>query len=243
MNPILKFLTEMDARALRALWVSAALFGLAASVLAVGVLVIDRAWLSETLSSWLRLLRDAWWAPGVVTGLFTTLAFVGAPQFLLIAATVAVFGPGEGIVLSWVATMISASVGFLLGRIAGAEALQRLGGDLVKRIAGVVKEQGFLATIIVRIVPSGPFILVNMALGASGMRTSWFVGGTGVGSLPKILIIGFAGQSVTQIFSGENLMAIGFLAAAAVVWLVMVFVVRPMLRRARGGVASDGPPG
>lgn len=229
MSKIWRFFTEMDARAARALWVSTLLFGLAGIILAAGIFFLDvnQGFVADVL----KQLRGAWWAPAAVTGVFTVLAFIGAPQIVLIAATVAVFGPSEGIVLSWIATMISALVGFFLGRAAGAKTLSRLGGGLVQRIADTVKDNGFLAALVIRLVPSGPFILVNMALGASGMRASWFAGGTGVGIVPKIVLIAFAGHGLGEMFSGQNAGALVFLAAAAIVWLVIVFVVRPIVRK------------
>lgn len=222
----------MDARAARALWVSTVLFGAAGIILTLGIVYLDinEGWVAEIL----RTLRGAWWAPGAVTGVFTVLAFFGAPQIALIAATVAVFGPAEGIVLSWAATMISAAVGFVIGRATGAQTLARFGGDFVARIAQTVKDNGFLSALIIRLVPSGPFIMVNMALGATGMRASWFFGGTGLGIVPKIVLVAFAGHGLGEMFQGRNLGALAFLAGAAIVWLVIVFVVRPMVRRGRG---------
>lgn len=227
----------MDARAARALWVSMALFGAAAAILAVGVLFVDVN--QGAVADLLRVLRNAWWAPAAVTGVFTVLAFVGAPQIALIAATVAVFGPAEGIVLSWIATMISASVGFYLGRAAGKGPLERLGGAFVQRMAAAVKENGFLAALVIRLVPSGPFIMVNMALGATGMRSAWFFGGTGVGIVPKILLVAFAGHGVNELFTQQNAGAVIFLAGAAALWLILVFVVRPLLRRGRADASQD----
>lgn len=231
MKAFLRFFTEMDVRAARALWISTILFGAAGLILAGGVAFLDVD--QGVVADALRGLRDAWWAPVAVTLVFMVLAFIGAPQIALIAATVAVFGPAEGIMLSWLATMISAAVGFFIGRAAGVEALKRFGGGLVNRIVDTVADNGFLAALIIRMVPSGPFIMVNMALGATGMRASWFFGGTGAGIVPKIVLVAFAGHGITQLFSRENLGALVFLGAAAAVWLIIVFVVRPMLRKGR----------
>lgn len=240
MDRIWKFFTEMDSKTARTLWVSTALFGAASFVLIFGATFID---VNEgALASFLRSLRSAWWAPVVVTGIFTVLAFIGAPQIVLIAATVAVFGPAEGIVLSWIATMISAGVGFYLGRYGGRRALERLGGDLLQRIKDAVRDNGFLAALIIRLVPSGPFILVNMALGATGMRSTWYFGGSGVGIVPKIVVVAFAGHGATELFSKDNIGAVAFLAAAAAAWLVMTFWVRPLLQRRKRANGEDQLP-
>jgi uncharacterized membrane protein YdjX (TVP38/TMEM64 family) len=231
------FLTEMDARTARALWVSVGLFVAATFVLVVGsaYVEVDQGAVTELLHA----LRASWWSPAVVTGVFTVLAFIGAPQIMLIAATVAVFGSGLGIVLSWIATMISAAVGFYMGRYGGQGAINRLGGDFLMRMRAMVTKNGFLAAGIIRLVPSGPFIMVNMALGALGVRPAWYFGGTGLGIIPKIIVVALAGHGMDELFSGDNLWALGFLAAAAAGWLVIVFIVRPRLRKQAEPNGSD----
>lgn len=231
MDRLIRFFTEMDARAL---WVSSLLLGAAGVILAAGIFFIDIQ--QGAVAEFLASLRGAWWAPIAVTATFTVLAFVGAPQIALIAATVAVFGPAEGIILSWIATMTSAGVGFGLGRAGGGAMLERIGEGLVRRLRDAVARNGFLAALIIRLVPSGPFIMVNMGLGATGMRASWFFGGTGVGIVPKIVLVAFAGHGIGELFRQENVSALLFLAAAVAVWLLIVFVVRPMLTRERTDV-------
>lgn len=226
-----KFFIEMDAQTARTLWVSAALFGVASLVLVIGSTYVELD--QGAVTTVLHDLRAAWWSPAVVTGVFTVLAFVGAPQIALIAATVAVFGSGLGMILSWVATMISAGVGFYLGQVGGKGTLERLGGGFIQRMTDTIRKNGFLAAAIIRLVPSGPFIMVNMAMGAAGMRASWYFGGTGLGIIPKIVLVALAGHGMDELFSGDNVWALLFLGAAAAVWLVIVFVVRPMLRSSR----------
>ncbi|MES1203970.1 MAG: VTT domain-containing protein [Pseudomonadota bacterium] len=231
MNAFLRFFTEMDARTARAWWISTLAFGIVGLALTAGVFFVDFD--QGALAQWLGAIRRAWWAPGAVTALFVVLAFVGAPQIALIAATAAVFGPGEGAIMSWIATMISAVVGFLIGRAAGAATLERLEGRLIERLRRAVAQNGFLAAAIIRVVPSGPFILVNMALGATGMRASWFVGGTGLGIVPKIAFIAFAGHGIAQLFDRRNLDALAFFVIAAAIWASIVFIVRPMAKKGR----------
>ena len=44
--------------------------------------------------------------------MFIPASFIGAPQFVLIAACVVAFGPIEGFFYSWIATVISAAANF-----------------------------------------------------------------------------------------------------------------------------------
>ncbi len=222
----------MDPRAQRAWWLTMLVFGAIGVALTVGIFFVDfkSGWLAEALGH----VRGAWWSPVAVTAVFMVLAFVGAPQIALIAATTAVFGAAEGIVLSWIATMISAAVGYAIGRAGGARTLERLEGKLIERLLRAVQQNGFAAAAIIRIIPSGPFILVNLALGATGMRASWFFGGTGLGIVPKILVIAFAGQGISQLFDTQNADALYFLLGAAALWAAVVFGLRPLLVRRTG---------
>jgi uncharacterized membrane protein YdjX (TVP38/TMEM64 family) len=223
-----RFFTEMDSTAARAVWIAFALFTIAGMVVAGGMLFLDLD--QGAVSDFLRSLRDVWWSPAAVTATFVVLAFVGAPQVVLIAATVAVFGPAEGMVLSWVATMISASVGYAIGRIGGASALGRLLGGRGGRVLRFIGNNGFLASLVIRLVPSGPFIIVNMALGAARVGSMAFAGGTGIGIWPKIALVAFGAHGLDQVLRGDNLAAMGFFAAAAIVWVLIAFIVRPLLR-------------
>lgn len=224
-----RFFTEMDSSASKAVWLAFGLFTLAGAVLAAGMLLIDLD--QSGIASFLRGLRDVWWAPLAVTATFVVLAFVGAPQVVLIAATVAVFGPTEGVILSWIATIVSGTIGYILGRVGGAHALSKLLGGRGGRALGFIGKNGFMASLLIRLVPSGPFIICNMALGAAKIGSMSFLGGTGIGILPKIALVAFGAQGIGEVLRGENQGAILFFVGAALIWALIAFVVRPMVRK------------
>jgi uncharacterized membrane protein YdjX (TVP38/TMEM64 family) len=231
LDRLFRFFTQMDSTAARAVWIAFFLFSLAGVILTAGMVFIDLD--QGAIAHFLRGLRHAWWALGAVTATFTALAFIGAPQVVLIAATVAVFGPSEGIVVSWVATLVSAQVGFFLGRAGGAAAISNLLGGRGGRAVSFIGKNGFLASLIIRLVPSGPFILCNMALGAAKVRLTSFVGGTGIGILPKICLVAFGAHGLGEVLQGQNQGALWFFVAATLIYLVLVVIVRPMLVRAQ----------
>jgi uncharacterized membrane protein YdjX (TVP38/TMEM64 family) len=237
MDKLLRFFTEMDSTASRAVWVAFGLFSLAGIVLAAGMMLIDLQ--QSGIAQFLRSLRDVWWAPAVVTGTFVVLAFIGAPQVVLIAATVAVFGPSEGVVLSWIATMVSGSIGYGLGRVGGASAVSKLLGGRGARALGFIGKNGFLASLIIRLVPSGPFIIVNMALGAARIKSMAFLGGTGIGILPKIALVAFGAHGIGEVLKGENQGALIFFVLAAFIWALIAFVVRPFIARVQASETSQ----
>jgi uncharacterized membrane protein YdjX (TVP38/TMEM64 family) len=225
---LIDFLTNMDARAWRSLAVSFVLFGgvgiiflLGAPALGLGDAVGVKRWLS---------LAHGPWALPIAVAAFAVLAFLGAPQFALIAAAVVVFGPWTGSLYSWIGTLVSSLVGFWLGRLFGARMIRDLRSQGVDRFMALVGKNGLMASLVVRLVPAAPFIVVNMAAGVTAMRWLDFALGTAIGIVPKIVITAFAGHSAARAFTGGGSGAVLLLALAAAIWIGSAFVARRWLR-------------
>lgn len=237
MDAILRFFNRMDSRAARAVWITLALFGLVAAVFLIGRFVLDIE--PSSVQDWFASASQEWYALPVTIVIFTVLAFIGAPQFALIGAAVFAFGPAEGFMYSWIATMVSATVNFWVGRFAGADVLKRYGGKTVNRISAFVGRNGFFASMIVRIVPSAPFIVVNMAAGVSRMSYFAFIAGAGIGVIPKTAVIAFFGGSLMALLAGGGWQAWAALAGAALAWIGLMLVARRMLRADTGLAAPE----
>jgi uncharacterized membrane protein YdjX (TVP38/TMEM64 family) len=233
MRRLLAFLSNMDAKAWRALVVSFLLFGGVGLVFLFGAQVLGFGG-EATVERWLGAASGPWALP-VAVAAFAALAFVGVPQFMLIAAAVVAFGPLAGFAYSWIGTMVSSLVGFYLGRLAGARTLAAFSGEGLKQFMELVGRNGFFASLIVRLVPSAPFIVVNMAAGVTPMRMVDFTVGTGLGIIPKIALTCFAGNSLARVMRGEgdagHLLA---LAAVAAIWLAIGWYARRWLKRREG---------
>ena len=228
MGRILRFLTDMDAKAWRALAVSFMLFGGVGLVFLFGAQVLGFGG-EATVERWLGATSGPWALPAAVTA-FAALAFIGVPQFVLIAAAVVAFGPTTGMIFSWIGTMASALVGFYVGRLAGARTLRTFSGDGVRRFMDMVGRNGFLASLIVRLVPSAPFIVVNMAAGVTPMGVLHFALGTALGIVPKIVLTAFAGNSIVQVMKGQGGPHLLALAAVATLWLGVGWLARLWLK-------------
>ncbi len=225
---LIEFFTNMDRRAWRTVAVSFLLFG------GVGVVFLFGAPLlglnGETaVEHWLSAAHGPWALP-VAVGAFAVLAFVGVPQFVLIAAAVVAFGPWTGFAYSWIGTLVSSLVGFWLGRAFGGGLLESLAGDSVKKFMKLIGKNGFLASLIVRLVPSAPFIVVNMAAGVTPMKLRHFAAGTAIGIIPKIALTAFAGNSIVQAMTGGGKQHIAVLIAAAALWLGAGWIARNWLK-------------
>ncbi|KQY30895.1 hypothetical protein ASD21_07425 [Caulobacter sp. Root1455] len=226
---LIDFFTNMDARAWRTVAVSFVLFG------GVGVVFLFGAQLlglngEVTVEQWLGAAHGPWALP-VAVGAFAALAFIGVPQFVLIAAAVVAFGPWTGFAYSWIGTLVSSLVGFWLGRTFGGRLLKDLAGDGVAKFMKLIGKNGFLASLIVRLVPSAPFIVVNMAAGVTPMKLRDFAAGTAVGIVPKIALTAFAGNSIVQALKGGGNRHIVMLIVAVAVWIAAGLVARAWLKK------------
>ena len=230
MNRFTQFITNLDARAVRSVLVSLGLFAVVAVILIIGktTAVFDSD--DAPFLDWLQANADSPWALLGAIALFTGAAFLGAPQWVLIAATVVAFGATRGAIYSWAGTMVAASVLFWLGRMAGADTLRRYGGDSANRLSAFIGRRGIAASFIIRFVPMAPAIIVNMAAGVSQMRFASFLLGTGPGIIPKIALVSFASGGLIELVQGDNLWLGVMLGALAALWLVVMLIARRALR-------------
>jgi uncharacterized membrane protein YdjX (TVP38/TMEM64 family) len=230
MRRLFRFILNMDARAWRTALVIFLLAGGAGFIfmVAVGVLGFEG---KALVQEWLGFAAQSHFALLIAVAAFAALAFVGVPQVALIAAAVVAFGPELGMAYSWVGTMVSACIGFGLGRLTGARLLARYSGEGVRRFVRLIARNGFLASLVVRLAPAAPFVAVNMAAGVTPMRFVSFLAGTAIGIVPKIALTAIAGNSVVGARGGALLVNLGVLVLVLLVWLGAGLLARRWIRR------------
>lgn len=211
----------------------------------IGIFLLGRAgYLPETdaVLGWARSLAESPWGLPAIIAVFCVSAFIGVPQFALIAASVAIFGPWLGALYAWISNMISGALTFWVGRLAGEQAFRRYAGKRAQRLSGFVGRNALVASALVRIMPSGPFLIVNMAFGVSHATFRDFWLGMGVGILPKIALIAFAGRSLFAAIEGNPLIAVAAAIAAIAVYASIVWFARRRMR-AKGQFIAPGSSG
>ncbi len=166
-----------------------------------------------------------------VAAAFCLLALLGAPQFLLVAGTAAVFGPVVGFAYSFVGNMLACLLGFWIGKGLGSGALRKMGGPGLERFMARLERHDILACALIRLVPTAPFMIVNMALGATSIRLIPFVIGTAIGSAPKIALLAWGGSAVRQISTGGGPLHWLLLAAVIASWIAMGVIARQWVRQ------------
>ena len=230
MRRVFDFILNMESRRWRTALAAALLLGGTLGLLALGKHAFDLG-AEEKLEAWLQGYAGSPWAFLATIVLFVVAALVGAPQFILIAACVVAFGPSLGFFYSWAATVVSAGATYWMGRGPTARLLDRVGGRTLDRLKRFVGRNAFYASFMIRNVPSAPFIVVNMAFGATRANFWTFLAGCALGVLPKTALVAFFGGAVVSAVSGDGVWTSLILAAVAVVWLGLMLGVREFVKR------------
>lgn len=229
MRRLIDYLTNMDAKAWRAALVTIVLLAATLAIILFGKTPAGRA-LLDGFETWLKGFSNSPWGLIAAIVVFTLAAYIGAPQFVLIAACVVAFGPWLGFLYSWIATVVSAAATYWTGRLAGASALERLGGKGATRLFDYVGRNAFTASFVIRNVPSAPFILVNMAFGAARTSFSAFLGGCALGVLPKTALVAFFGASFGALGHKGGWVEGLVIGALGIAWLLLMLGARRLLR-------------
>ncbi len=224
---VARFLNNMDARAITSLLVTIALLGFVGLMMLFGAewLGLDEAAVNNIM---FRVAQSPFAIVGVIA-VFCALALTGFPQTLLIAGTVAVFGAEQGAFNSWVATMCSATLTFVLGHAFGGGFVRRLSAGRAATMIEVVQRHGLLATMIVRWTPSAPFIVINAICGAAHIPIWKFWVGTGIGIMPKILFIALFTEQVDDIldfFQSRDVKDLAMIGGLLLGWFAFLLFVR-----------------
>jgi uncharacterized membrane protein YdjX (TVP38/TMEM64 family) len=235
-----EFANNMDSRAWRAVAIS-----LAMVVVALAILVIGKFYFAEEVEAFINgtlgEARRGHWGLIATILVFTLTAYVGAPQIVLIGACVVAFGPEQGFWNAWAATVVSGAATYFTGRLTSAQTQKRFGGATGGRFTRFMGKNGFLASLIVRFVPTAPFVVVNMAFGAARVNFWAYIAGLTIGVLPKTVLVAFAGDSILDALQGEFLAALVMAVLAVAVWLVIVIIVRRWVRREQAQDSAEAP--
>ena len=129
-----------------------------------------------------------------------------------------------------------------LGRVFGGRMIRDLNSRGVERFMALIGQNGFMASLIIRLVPAAPFIVVNMAAGVARVARRDFALGTAIGIVPKILLTAFAGGSVMAAMNGGGFIQFGLLILAFAIWVVSAWAARRWLR-AREAAAMQAEAG
>lgn len=185
------------------------------------------------LATWLAEAKANPWAPLAAALGFALFATLGAPQIVLITAVVAVFGPWLGLALSWSGKLVACAICFAIGRRFGARLLAAHAGPRLSEFMSQLARRGFLASALIRLVPTIPSVLINIAAGATPISFRDFILGTALGSVPKMALMAFGGYAAMEAIRNNSVWAWLVLVAILALWALLAVVARRWMRAAK----------
>ena len=221
---------------------------IAAAVVIVALAAM--AWRFTPLSDWLVLdrlvaigvtLREHPWAPFAVMLIFVTAGLVLFPLSVLIVVTAIVYGPLLGPIYTLTGAALSATVTFAIGRHLGRETVRKLAGRRLNDLSRRLGERGFLAVAVARLLPVGPYSIVNVVAGASHIGWRDFMIGNLIGLAPGVVTTSlFVDRTIAAIREpGAGTFALLVLIVAGI--LAFAWGVRRLLRERAKAVPQPVP--
>jgi len=196
------------------------------------LLVLVSVWLWTPIGDWLEptalaanvqsLDRTPW---GIAVGIagFVAASLAAVPVTLLILTSSVVFGITTGAWVALVGSVLSALIGYGIGRFTRRGLVRRLASSRMEQVGQRLARPGVLTIIMVRIIPIAPFVVLNLLAGSRRIRLRDFVLGTVIGMLPGIIALAiFAGGLMALIdhayLRAASLLLVGILGLIGLVW-------------------------
>ncbi len=107
------------------------------------------------------------------------------------------FGLGTGFVLALGASILGCAMAFLAARLLGRGWVVRHYGHRIERIDAFLHENPFTMTLLVRLLPVGSNLVVNLAAGVSRIGFLPFLVGSALGYVPQTLVFVLIGSGIT----------------------------------------------
>lgn len=107
------------------------------------------------------------------------------------------FGFGPGTALSLLGATIGCATAFYYARFLGQDFVRTRFPNRVRKVDDFLSENPFTMTLLIRFLPVGSNLVVNLAAGVSSVRASAFLSGSGLGYIPQMAIFALVGTGIT----------------------------------------------
>ena len=152
----------------------------------------------EKFGAWLAAAGV--WAPLAFILVYAVGVCLFIPGTLLTALGAAIYGPYWGFIYVWVAAMLGATGGFLIGRHLGREFAASLIGDRLKKYDDAIERNGFATVLYLRLVYF-PFTAMNFGMGLTKVGFRDYLWGTGLGILVGTFIFTFFVGTIKEVWA------------------------------------------
>ncbi len=162
-----------------------------------------------------------WAAPLLFVALAGLAMAVGLPRQVAAFAAGYLYGPWFGTLLGLAASLVSAAVDFGWARFLGRAAIKRRLSGRLERIDAFLAANPFGASLMLRLLPVGNNVLLNVAAGVSGVTAGWFLLGSAIGYLPQTIVFALLGGGARLGRGLELALAAGLFLASALIGLAL----------------------
>ncbi|NRB10850.1 MAG: dihydrolipoyl dehydrogenase [Rickettsiaceae bacterium] len=145
----------------------------------------------------------------------TALSLPGAAVLTILAGVL--FGTTIGVLIVSPASVIGATITFLLARFLFQDVINKKFPNQVKIINDGVKKDGALYLFILRLVPLFPFFMINILMGLTAIRIITFILVSFIGMLPGTFLYVYAGQSLSKITSTKDILSLEIIIAFSLI--------------------------
>lgn len=191
------------------------------------LLALLAAWRWTPLAEWVTAEHVLLWmdrythsplAAGWVALAYVLASITLFPRPLVTLGVSIAFGPWLGTIYALTGIVVAALSHYALGRSVKREVVRRLAGERLDALSEILKRHGLIAVIVLRVLPLGPFVMVNVIAGAIRLRPMHFTLATLIGMAPGVIVMTVFGGKVSQHLRSQgdaNWWIAGFLVLAA----------------------------
>lgn len=176
------------------------------------------------------------WAPVayVLAVALGTCAFFPFP--VMAVAGGLLFDVAAGTALSTAGEALGAVSAFLIARYVAREGAEDLAGQRLGRLRAFVARRGFVAVLYARIIPGVPRHLANYVFGLTRVTLAAYALATVIGVVPRAYAYTALGGTLGDLTSPQSVVAVGVLAAMA---LLGLFILGRERRSGAGDLRGD----
>lgn len=136
------------------------------------------------------------WGYLIFVAIGVLLTGVGFPRQVVSFMAGYAFGVAQGTLVAVLATSIGCVIAFYYSRFLGQTVVVARWPKAVKKVDDFLGTEPFLMTLLIRLLPVGSNVVINLAAGVTNVRALSFVGGSALGYIPQTLVFALVGKGV-----------------------------------------------
>jgi uncharacterized membrane protein YdjX (TVP38/TMEM64 family) len=125
------------------------------------------------------------------------------------------FGFLEGALFALLATVMGSIVSFYSARLLCSSFVTRHYSGHIRKVDDFIRENTFSMTLLIRLLPVGSNLMVNLAAGVSSVRALPFFSGSALGYIPQTLVFALIGSGTSVDRHWQVAVAIAMFVASA----------------------------